>query len=109
MSSPKIIPVAEGTRWPSGEHFELASLPLNEDELAKRIGLPLVRGVEDGLGDWSGTGGYLPCGAPVEFVCYAHIPGRVFLRTDKAAAYSLVLDEALWIVGLERAACIILC
>jgi len=47
MTSPQLSPVAEGTRWPSGEGVDLALLPLTEDELylsfeALRTGL--VRG-----------------------------------------------------------------
>ena len=56
MSPPQLSPVTEGTRWPSGQCVDLALLPLSEDDLAARIGLPLVRGVEDGLGPWAGIG-----------------------------------------------------
>jgi hypothetical protein len=104
MSSPRLSPVAEGTRWPSGEGVDLALLPLTEDELAARIGLPLVRGVEDGLGPWSGIGGRLPSGNAVEFIYYAMKPkpAGVILRLDKSACSSATFDEALQLVGLSR-------
>lgn len=103
MNSAQFTPVPEGTRWPSGESVHLAVLPITADELATRIGLPVVRGVEDGLGQWSGIGGRLPSGRDVEFVCYAQIPHQVILRVDKRAPYSAALDEALQLVGLSRA------
>ena len=75
MNSTQLTPVPEGTRWPSGESVDLAVLSITADELATRIGLPLVRGVEDGLGPWAGIGGRLPSG-DVEFV---------LLRTDTSS------------------------
>jgi hypothetical protein len=50
MKSLILTPVPEGTRWASGESVDLAVLPMTADELATRIGLPVVRGIEDGLG-----------------------------------------------------------
>ena len=102
MNPPRLSPVTEGTRWPSGDSIDLAVLPMTEGELATRIGLPLTRGVEDGWGAWSAVGGRLPSGLDVEFVCYASKPGSVVLRTDKNASYSAALDEALQLVGLSR-------
>jgi hypothetical protein len=102
MNSRRLDPLPEGTRWPSGECVELAVLPLAEDELSTRIGLPLARGVEDGLGAWASVGGRLPSGSDVEFVCYAAMRGKVILRADKGSRYSATLDEALQLVGLSR-------
>jgi hypothetical protein len=102
MKSPRLSPVPEGTRWPSGECVDLAVLPLTEDELAERVGIPLVHGVEDGLGRWGGIGGRLPSGMDVEFVCYAHIPHQVIMRVDKGARYAVAFAEALELVGLSR-------
>lgn len=102
MSPPKLAPVPEGTRWRSGDGVDLAVLPLTEVELAARIGLPLTRGVEGGLGPWAAIGGRLPSGVEVEFVCYSSKPTSVLLRTDKKATYSAVLDEALKLVGISR-------
>ena len=82
--------------------MDLAVLPLTEDELAARIGIPLVRGVEDGLGPWSGIGGRLPSGMDVEFVCYAHMPTSVIMRVDKSAGFAVAFAEALELVGLSR-------
>jgi hypothetical protein len=103
MNLPRLSPVPQGTRWPSGECIELAVLKLGLDELAERIGLPLAHGFEAGLGDWAAVGGRLPSGADVEFICYAHIPQSVFLRADKNGHHSDTLDEALQVVGLLRA------
>jgi hypothetical protein len=103
MNSLRLNPVPEGTRWPSGDSVDLAVLPITADELATRIGLPLVRGIEDGLGAWAGIGGRLSSGHDVEFVCYTHIPCHVILRVNKNAIYSAALDEALHLVGLSRA------
>src|SRR5512133_2901585 len=103
MRAPRLIPVAEGTRWATGESVDLAVLSMTADELADRVGLPLVRGVEDGLGVWAGIGGRLPSGQDVEFIWYAHLPQQVVLRVDKRAPYSATLDEALQLVGLSRA------
>jgi hypothetical protein len=77
-------------------------LPLTEDQLAERVGLPLIHGVEDGLGRWSGIGGRLPSGADVEFVCYAHLPTSVIMRVDKEAHHATAFAEALELVGLSR-------
>ena len=105
MSSPRLSPVVEGTRWPSGEGVEVALLLLTEDELSARVGLPLVRGVEDGLGPWAAIGGRMPSGNAVEFIYYTlkPKPSGVLLRLDKGACRPGVLDEALQIVGLSRA------
>lgn len=102
MNPPRLSPVPEGTRWPSGECVDLAVLPLSEGELAERIGLPLAHGFQDGCGPWSGIGGRLLSGVDVEFVCYAHIPKSVILRMDKQAPHAAVFDEALALVGLSR-------
>ena len=103
MSAPKLTPVPQGTRWPSGEGVDVAVLPITADELSSRIGLPLVHDIEDGLGAWTGIGGRLPSGRDVEFICYSAVPQQVFLRVDKRAPYSATLDEALRLVGLSRA------
>lgn len=102
MKPPKLSQVTEGTRWPSGESVDLALLPLTEDQLADRVGLPLVHGVEAGLGRWGGIGGRLPSGTDVEFVCYAHIPTSVVVRVDKKAHHATAFAEALELVGLSR-------
>jgi hypothetical protein len=102
MNSLKLTPVPQGTRWPSGDSVDIAVLPITADDLSSRIGLPLVQDIEDGLGAWSGTGGRLPSGREVEFVCYATRPRQVIVRVDKGAPYSAVLDEALQLVGLSR-------
>jgi hypothetical protein len=103
MSLSRLTPVPQGTRWPSGESVDLAVLPLAEGDFAARIGLPLVRGVEDGLGPWAAIGGRLPCGADVEFICYANRPRLVIVRGDKNGPHSDTVDEALHLVGLSRA------
>ena len=103
MNSLKLTPVPEGTRWATGESVDLAVLPIDADELAARTGLPLVRGVEDGLGAWAGIGGRLPSGRDVEFIWYAALPRQVTLRVDKGVPYPATLDEALQVVGLARA------
>jgi hypothetical protein len=102
MNSLNLIPVPEGTRWATGESVDLAVLPIGADELATRAGLPLMRGIEDGLGPWAGIGGRLPSGRDVEFIWYAALPRQVILRVDKGAPYSATLDEALQFVGLSR-------
>jgi hypothetical protein len=103
-NSPKLSPVPEGTRWPSGDSIVLAVLPMTKDDLAARIGLPLLEGVEDGLGGFAAIGGRLTSGADVEFVCYSLMPQEVLMRVDKSNQYSAaVLDEALQAVGLSRA------
>src|SRR5579859_2074057 len=102
MKSFRLTPVPEGTRWPSGMSVDLALLPLTEQELADRIGIPLSRVFEDGLGDWAGIGGRLPSGGDVEFICYKHGRG-VILRADGGLHhYAAILDEALKTVGLTR-------
>lgn len=103
MDPPKLTPVPEGTRWPSGESVDLAVLPMTVEQLAIRVGLPLVRGVEAGLGAWAGIGGRLPSGRDVEFICYEHLPEQVLLRVDKGSSYPAALDEALQLVELSRA------
>jgi hypothetical protein len=103
LNSPKLSAVPEGTRWPSGDSVVLAVLPMTENELAARIGLPLLEGVEDGLGGFAAIGGRLASGADVEFISYSSVPREVLMRVDKSASYSAVLDEALRAVGLSRA------
>jgi hypothetical protein len=97
-----LTPVPEGTRWPSGEGVDLAVPPLDEEQLAARIGLPLVRGFEDGLGQWAGIGGRLPSGADVEFICYKGSPYPVIVRGDKNGNHASTVDEVLQLVGLSR-------
>ena len=75
---------------------------VTESELATRIGLPLLHGVEDCFGPWAAIGGRLPSGYDVEYVCYTREPNIVWLRADKNAPYSEVLDEALQLVQLTR-------
>jgi len=105
MSSPRLPPVTERPRWPSGEGVDLALLPLTDEELAARIGLPLVQGFDDGLGPWSGIGGRMPSGNAVEFIYYTKKPkpSGVILRLDKSACCPKTFDEALQLVGLSRA------
>jgi hypothetical protein len=103
MNSLRLTSVPEGTRWASGESVDLAVLPMTADELAMRVGLPLVRGIEDGLGTWAGIGGRLPSGRDIEFIWYAHLPSQVTLRVAKGVTYPATLDEALQVVGLTRA------
>jgi hypothetical protein len=76
--------------------------PFTEEELSKRIGLPLICGFEDGLGSWAAIGGRLPSGVDIEFVCYTHSPASVILRADKNVNYFATLDEALQLAGLSR-------
>ena len=102
MSYPILSPVKEGTRWPSGTCVELALLPWNEEELACRVGLPLMHGIEAGLGKWAAIGGRLPSGADVELICYALQPNTVILRSDKNAAHAAIVDETLKLLKLSR-------
>lgn len=104
MNLPKLSPVIEGTRWPSGEGIDLALLCLTPEELALRTGFPLAQGVEPGLGRWSSVGGYLASGVAVEFIYYAQKPppAGVIVRVDKGASYPAAFDEALAVVGLSR-------
>lgn len=103
MNSTRLSPVPQGTRWPSGESVDLAMLPLDKEQLAARLNLPLLRGVEDGLGSGEGIGGRLPSGADVEFIWYAAMPRSVLVRADKKGNHSATLDEALQLLGLSRA------
>ena len=103
MNSLRLTPVPEGTRWASGESVDLAVLPMTAEELATRVGRPLVRGVDDGIGAWAAIGGRLPFGRDVEFIWYANLPGQVTLRVAKGMPYPATLDEALRVVGLTRA------
>lgn len=102
--SPLLVPVAEGTRWPSGDCIDLALLPLTEEQLSARLCAPLVQGTEEGLGPWSGIGGHLPSGKAVEFIFYSMKPkpSGVILRLDKMSFDSATFDEALSLVGLSR-------
>jgi len=104
MDRPRLTPVTPGTSWPGGDGIEVAVLPMTEGELASRIGLPLVRGYEDGLGPYAAIGGLLPSGTAVEFIFYElkPPPPAVLLRVDKGACYSAALDEALSVVRLSR-------
>src|SRR5690348_263457 len=101
MKPPKLSPVPEGTNWPSGSSIDLALVPLTMDDLAERLGMPLLRGIEDGLGHWAALGGRLPSGIDVEFICYAHIPHSVILRVDKHAPFAAALDVALALLQLS--------
>jgi hypothetical protein len=91
---PRLLPTPEGSRWPSGDYASLAVLPISESELASRIGLPLVRGVEEGLGPFAAIVGSLPSGAAVEFIRHALAPepNGVELRTDKGTFCAATLD-----------------
>jgi hypothetical protein len=102
MATPLLYPVPLGTRWPSGEAVDIAILSLSIEELAGRIGLPLVHDFEAGLGRWSGVGGRLPSGADVEFVYYLHLRDSVFMRVDKHTNYAVALEEAMAVLGLLR-------
>ena len=102
MNPPFFSTLPEDARWPSGEFIDLAVLPLTEGELARRIGVSLVHGIEDGLGPWAAIGGYLRSGVQFEFICYAQIPASVILRMDKNTYSATAVDEALRLVGFSR-------
>lgn len=102
MNSPKLTSVPQGTRWPSGASVDVAVLPITAEDLSSRLGLPLVRDIEDGFGAWAGIGGRLPSGQDVEFICYETRPQQVIVRVDTGVPYSAALDEVLQLVGLSR-------
>jgi hypothetical protein len=103
-SSKLIFILPEGRAWTGGGCVDLAVLPMSEAQLESRFGLPLERGTEDGLGDWSAVGGRLPSGANVVLIRHAATPGPTgfTLQADAGASLESVLQEVLAMAGVAR-------
>jgi hypothetical protein len=102
MSKPQPIPYGpEGKSWPSG-YCEVAALIAVEDAwVAQVFGHPLISGVEDGVGEWVGSGGKLRSGAMVELVRYEFEKHQQFqLRFDGKANIQATLAEFMEATGL---------
>jgi hypothetical protein len=96
--------VPEGTPWPSGDYYDLAHLPIDEASLQRVIGVPLMSGVEDGLGRWVAIGLTLRSGVAVEIIRYDDSPGPpgFVARADTGADLAVALDELLSLFSLSR-------
>lgn len=104
QSESRFVVVPEGTRWPSGDYYDLAHLPIDEDTLTSVLGSPLVRGVEDGLGPWAAIGIRLSSGTALEFIRYQYepTPPGFSVCADMKADLSRALDDVLEIFSLKR-------
>ena len=94
----------EGTPWPSGLGVDLAELPISEDHIRSIVGVPLVRGVEDGLGPWSAIGLMFVSGAHVEIISYDEVigPPHFIVLADSNADFDAVLRDVLALFKIER-------
>lgn len=102
---PPFTVVTPGILWPSGDYADLAILDMSEDDLCRRLGVPLVEGIEEGMGPWRAIGLRLASGVFIELIVYAHTARDGFdLRVDRPFLRSEVLAEALVSLELERAA-----
>jgi len=90
------LPRNDELRWPSGSAQVIALLTLHPAELAERVGIPLMSGVEEGLGPWQGIGLILGSGRPIELVWYegADQSAPTELRADVNDDYSSAREEA---------------
>src|SRR5688572_29085038 len=96
--------IARGTPWPSGRPKALAQLDVDDAWVVNVAGVPLISGVEDGLGPWVGIGGKLPSGTCVELLRY-DLGGPLYqLHTDYDASPRETLEEFLTTTGLEPSA-----
>src|SRR5689334_6590491 len=97
------LPTEDELRWPGGRDQVVALLTLGPDELARRVGFPLLTGIEEGLGPWQAIGLVLASGRPIELVWYEHAnpSAPTQLRADVNDDYAQAREEAIAILGIK--------
>ena len=101
-------------RWPSGRYDEIAEIDLTDEAIVGRLGRPLLRGVQDGMGPWRAEGFRLSTGEVMELIFYEYYEGQCdILRVDQGTPIAAAithfleafdLDETAvrWRIGVDR-------
>ena len=94
-----------GGRWPS-DYLEVAVLPVSDQEVSRVFATELIRGIEDGLGEWRAVGFRLLGSDLGELIHYPSSPGPAgyILRLDRASPIEPAFSEVLSLFGLQRSA-----
>ena len=100
MARFEIVP--EGARWSGRDYVSAALIPIAPEKLAELVGVPLVRGVESGLGSWEAIGLRLKSGTLVELIRYLAKPGPpgFEVRVDNNANIAVALQEVIAALGV---------
>ncbi|MGN6151530.1 MAG: hypothetical protein ACTHOH_05900 [Lysobacteraceae bacterium] len=96
-------PWHRGRRWPSGDYDEIAEIDLTDEAIERRLGRPLLHGVQDGLGPWRADGFRLSTGEVMELIFYTFCEGQCYgLRVDRGTPIDAAIAHFLEAFGLDE-------
>ena len=95
--------VPSSTRWPPQDYVSVAMISIGAEMLSKVLGVPLVHGVESGLGPWEAVGLRLSSGTLVELVRYElkPEPKGFELRVGSGATLFATLNQVIALLGVS--------
>lgn len=94
-----------GRRWPSGDCDEIAEIDLTDEAIVVRLGRPLLRGVQDGMGPWRAEGFRLSTGEVMELIFYEFCEGQCYgLRVDRGTPVDAAIAHFLEAFDLDETA-----
>jgi transposase len=94
-----------GRRWPSGDYDEIAEVDLTDEAIETRLGRPLLRGVQEGMGPWRAEGFRLSTGEVMELIFYAFYEGQCYiLRVDRGTPIDAAIRHFLEAFDLDETA-----
>lgn len=98
-------PWHRGRRWPSGNYDEIAEIDLTDEAIVGRLGRPLLRGVQDGMGPWRAEGFQLSTGEVMELIFYEFYEGQCYiLRVDRGTPIDAAIAHFLEAFDLDETA-----
>ena len=84
---------------------DIAEIDLADEAIERRLGRPLLRGVEDGLGPWRADGFRLSTGEVMELIFYDFYEGqRYILRVDHGMPATAAIAHFLEAFDLDKTA-----
>jgi hypothetical protein len=90
-------------RWPSGDYDEIAEIALTDAAIEIRLGRPLLRGVQEGLGPWRADGFRLSTGEVMELIFYEFYQGQCYcLRVDRGTPIDAAIAHFLEAFDLDE-------
>lgn len=91
-------------RWPSGDYDEIAEIDLTDEAIETRLGRPLLRGVQEGMGPWRAEGFRLSTGEVMELIFYEFYEGQCYLlRVDCGTPIDTAIRHFLEAFDLDEA------
>jgi len=94
----------QSEKWTSGDYKPIASFEITDEELEKKSGQKILKGVEEGLGEWYSVAGLLPSGREVEFIKYllSPTPKSYVIKINKDDDTYAALSEIVVIFELKH-------